>query len=124
MGEEVGHDLEPFPLDAGRKRSIRSEQLIHGGEVGALGELLLLLQELHGLPPRLPGNVDDGLAVRVGGHGTLDALHDGNRHRVFVHFFTRRVSGHGGRRDLASQAGRETGSSIWIPAPSPGRRRI
>ena len=51
VGQEVGHDLEPFPFHAGGKRPIGPEQLIDGGQVGALGELLLLLQEAHGLQP-------------------------------------------------------------------------
>ena len=118
------HGGVPLPVNAGGHGPVGPEQLVHGRQVGALRELLLLLQEPDGVPPGVAGNVDDGLPVGLGRHGALDAFDDGAGHRILVHFFTSAVVSHGGGNDLASQAGRETGSSIWMPAPSPGRRRI
>ena len=69
-------------------------------------------------------DVDHRLTVRFPRHGTFDVVGQGFGHVVLVHSFTNAVVSHGAGKGLASQAGRETGSSIWIPAPSPGRRRI
>src|SRR5262249_2993967 len=56
--------------------------MVDGGDVHALGELLLVTQEPAHLRPDRPVDVDDRLAVGAVEHGAGEALDDGRRHLV------------------------------------------
>ena len=82
MRQEVGDHFVALALHTVGQRALDVDEMVDGGDVDALRELLLVAQERGDVVPRLARHVDDGLAVRVVEHRVGEALE--HRRRDFV----------------------------------------